>query len=617
LSVWPFAARTQRLYLLVDPSLPDTALRAGLLRAMQQAYFRSDSCSQTRAVRDAAMAAHYVLQHRNRGVLLQNQLSAATAVAAVRGTQAYVALAGAAAVFAWRRGDLSGQRGLVRLARPLGLEQEPRITLWSTPLDPADRLVLTCGMAWGPDSSAAAEGVLRSAPSNQIAEEQLAELLGGTRRAGVLIVDPARGARPERHLVLVSSVEHGREPAPRNSERGGGEGAARQRGGGRARLRWLPSLVALALLGVATIAALNPSNEPPRLSLAHQSEALLQQAGETTDPVEAHALAAQALDLAQQASSGQPDDRGDLVDRAAQILSQVDRVEPVSPAMAVRLGPSGRDVIDLAIGDASLFTLDVVEGAVRVFGLDARDQQPTPDTILVKAGAAVTGDEHPLASPVAIQYLSGDQPGAGALTIVDQARTVVQVGRDRSISARPLSSTSSWRELGALGGAPGGDLLVLDSGSRRLLSYAPPTGERGAEAPPRVILDGGAIPGLAFERAAEVVGQGDDVFLRMDDGTVHRFDAQAGDHVVSVRPPDGGSPRISGIASDRAGGLYLADPANARVLHVTTDGAVLRQLRDPALGGVRQIQSSLDGRRLYGLVTSGVLVFDVPDLAPR
>jgi hypothetical protein len=36
-------------------------------------------------------------------------------------------------------------------------------------------------------------------------------------------------------------------------------------------------------------------------------------------------------------------------------------------------------------------------------------------------------------------------------------------------------------------------------------------------------------------------------------------------------------------------------------------------LRDPALGGVRQLQSSPDGRRLYGLVASGVLVFDLPE----
>jgi hypothetical protein len=69
---------------------------------------------------------------------------------------------------------------------------------------------------------------------------------------------------------------------------------------------------------------------------------------------------------------------------------------------------------------------------------------------------------------------------------------------------------------------------------------------------------------------------------------------------------------VQGIASDRAGGVYLADPTHARILHTTAEGAFIRQLRDPALGGVRQIQTSPDGRRLYGLVTAGVLVFDLP-----
>ena len=30
------------------------------------------------------------------------------------------------------------------------------------------------------------------------------------------------------------------------------------------------------------------------------------------------------------------------------------------------------------------------------------------------------------------------------------------------------------------------------------------------------------------------------------------------------------------------------------------------------LAGLRQIQSSLDGQRIYGLVAAGVLVFDLP-----
>src|SRR5207248_4338210 len=101
LSVWPFGARTTRLHLLVDPSLPDQALRRGLLRAMQEAYFASDCHSQTRAVREAALAAHYVLRHHNRDVLPLNQVNAASAVAAIRGDCAFVALAGHAAAFAW------------------------------------------------------------------------------------------------------------------------------------------------------------------------------------------------------------------------------------------------------------------------------------------------------------------------------------------------------------------------------------------------------------------------------------------------------------------------------------------------------------------------------------
>src|SRR5438309_10925620 len=85
LSVWPFAARTLRLFVLVDPSLSDPNLRRGLVRAMQQGYFRSDGCSQTRAVREAALAAHYVLRHHKRDALRIAHVSAATAVAAVGG----------------------------------------------------------------------------------------------------------------------------------------------------------------------------------------------------------------------------------------------------------------------------------------------------------------------------------------------------------------------------------------------------------------------------------------------------------------------------------------------------------------------------------------------------
>src|SRR5690242_19582003 len=76
LSVWPFGARTARLFVLIDPSLPNQTLRSGLVRAMQQGYFASDGYSQTRAVREAALAAHYVLRHHNRNVLPLSHVTA-------------------------------------------------------------------------------------------------------------------------------------------------------------------------------------------------------------------------------------------------------------------------------------------------------------------------------------------------------------------------------------------------------------------------------------------------------------------------------------------------------------------------------------------------------------
>jgi hypothetical protein len=454
------------------------------------------------------------------------------------------------------------------------------------------------------------EDVLKSNVGGEAVEERLAATLGGARPAGVLIADPARAVRPDRHLVLVSSVERGREPPPPPAANTPIAAPLRHRPENAAekpvtRSRWLSSLVALALLGAATVAALNPTAEPPRLSLVHQAQALLAQADETLDPYQAHALVASALDLSQRAGSIAPSEAADLSRQATTRLNQIDRASPVSPSMAVRLGPSGGNVVDLAIGDDALYTLDVVEGSVRAFSLDGRDQQPTPDTLVVRAGARVAGSARPLATPVAIQYVSG------GLTVVDQARAVVQVGRDRGLSARPLASSSSWLELGALGGDSADHLYVLDSRSQRLLQY-PAQNQRLVDAP-RVVIDATLAPGFAFNRAAEVVSLADRQFVRLDDGTLHRFDSQVGESVITVRPPDGHLPVLAGMTPDRVGGLYLADPLSATVLQTTIDGDFIRQLRDPALAGVREIQSSLDGRRLYGLVASGVLVFDVPE----
>src|SRR3982074_1708985 len=196
LSVWPFGARTLRLFVLVDPSLSDQTLRRGLVRAMQQGYFRSDGCSQTRAVREAALAAHYVLRHHNRDALPIDQVNDAAA-------------------FAGRDGMLTGQRGILRVARPLGMEPDPRITLWSTPLNRGDRLVLVCGATWTAESPRAIEEILGDGSgSADVAEERLAAALGGQRPAGVMIVDSTGEPRPERHLTLVSAREPGRATPP-------------------------------------------------------------------------------------------------------------------------------------------------------------------------------------------------------------------------------------------------------------------------------------------------------------------------------------------------------------------------------------------------------------------
>src|SRR5207245_6135146 len=180
----------------IDPSIADQGVRRGLLKAMQQAYFASDGYSQTRAVREASLAAHYVLRHHNRDVLPLDQVNAASAVAALRGDVAYVALTGNACAFAWRSDKLTGQRGILRLPRPLGLEQDPLITLWSTPLQADDRLVVVCDATWRSDSSRVLQDVLRATSSTADAEEQLAIGLGDQRRAGVLVISASGAAKP-------------------------------------------------------------------------------------------------------------------------------------------------------------------------------------------------------------------------------------------------------------------------------------------------------------------------------------------------------------------------------------------------------------------------------------
>jgi hypothetical protein len=543
LSVWPFAARTARLFVLVDPPPADAALAEGLLRAMQQAYFASDGYSQTRAVTEATLAAHYVLRHHNRDVLRHEQDIAAAAVAAIRGNIVYIALAGQAAAFAWRGGQLTGQRGVPRLPRPLGLVQDPSITLWSTPLDDGDRLVLVCGATWRPNSAQVLSDVLSSADSTLSAEQQLAEGLRGPEPASVLAVGPDTQPTKATHLRLLPRPEMAPEQ-PR----------------GASASRWLTSLLGLVLLAAVAVGAFKMSNEPS----------------------------------------------GQVAVAAPQMLQLVERIDRVSPQMAVRLGPSATNVVDLAVGDNALYTLDVGESAVRVFALDGVDQQPTPDTVIAAAGTPLDARGQRLGVPVAIEYVDG------ALAVVDQSRSVIQIDHDRRLSLRSLPASATWLAVSALGADASGHLLFVDSAARRVLQY-PALGQGLVDAP-RVVLDPSIAPSIDFARLAEIVSADGVLIVRLDDGRLLRLAPDGSSAPLDISSVHGEQVLAGCIASDRNGGIYVADPANARILQVTAGGSILRELRDPALGGVRRIESSRDGRNVYGLVASGVLVFDTPDL---
>jgi hypothetical protein len=546
--MWPFAARVARLFLLVDPSLADQALRNGLLRAMQQGYFGSDGYSQTRAVREAALAAHYVLRHHNRDVLPTDQIKAASAVAAVRGDVAFVALAGHAAVFTWHAGELTGQRGTVRLPRPLGLEQDPVITLWRTPLRANDRLALVCGAVWRADSLHKVEQILSESESSAAAEEKLAEALGDARPAGVMVVSPAPpSARVPQLRVLVGRDQA--QPAL-------GTHVAMPTPPIRRRLspgRWLVPVLGLLLLA----------------SMALSTLAIVPQPG-----------------------------------------APGTHVDGVVPHMAIRLGPSATNVVDLAVGDAGLYTLDVVEGAVRAFSLDGLEQQPTPETLLAHAGTMIDNSiEHQLALPVAIEYLPGPRSEPGTLAIIDQSRAVIQVARDRSMSAQSLPTSAGWQELGALGSGAAGELVFLDSGARQILVY--PAQDHTVVDSPHLLLDASSAPRLPFDQVAQIVSAGASLVVRLDDGSVRRLTAGGADQSLLPRSTEAPPLPSSALASDRAGGVYLADPSRARIVQTSLDGTVLRELRAPELGGVRAMDVSLDGRRLYALIDSGVVVVDL------
>jgi hypothetical protein len=393
----------------------------------------------------------------------------------------------------------------------------------------------------------------------------------------------------ERRLALVPP----REPAPRL--------------GLRVR-RVFAVLLPLAMLCAAALVLLSPTAEVPSVEAGQQAQALLAQVDAAPDTYAAHTIAVRALDLASRAAASAPATYSPLVQQIAARLDQIDRVVPVEPVVSVRLGPGAANVVDLAAADTAIYTFDPVEATVRMFSIDGLEQAPTPQSLLMSRGAPV-GARH-LATPVAMQYIQASDPAQGELVVIDDARTIVQRAHDGSISTQALPSSGAWQRLGALGSGPGGRLFVLDSGTRRLLGYTA-TAQQLAD-PPRLLLGGASgLDDAAWQHVAEVVSVGD-LYLRMDDGEIRRFDAAGNTLSFDARPPDGPLTGVTGIAADRSGGLYLADPAHARIVQTGADGTFVRQLRAAALAGVRELQSSPDGGRLYALVPAGVLALDVP-----
>ena len=192
-AIWPFGTQTQRLLLLVDPEPTEPSLLRALLRAMQDAYERAETDSQVSAVRQALLAAHDVLRSHNRGAPDEARVAARAVVAAARGPTAYVGLVGHAAAFSWSGAVLEGQHTATRPIRPLGLEADPRVTLWSAPFGPGDRLVLACGAGWNDETFDLVRDVLRSTPT-ELAAARLADALAGARgTCRVLVADGAPG----------------------------------------------------------------------------------------------------------------------------------------------------------------------------------------------------------------------------------------------------------------------------------------------------------------------------------------------------------------------------------------------------------------------------------------
>jgi hypothetical protein len=620
LSLWPFGTRVLRLYLLVDPLPSDPGLLRSLLRVMQQEHLRSEAGSQTSAISSALLAAHYLLKHKNRESLSQAQVTASAVCAVSRGPTTYIAATGDAAALIWDGSSVTVNRSGARVPRPLGLEHQPRVWLWSASLGAGERLALVCGGGWQDDRVALAKEVLRAGPA-ALAQAELPLLLAGAEGPARVLVAEGTGKvagaphapRPRLRRTKPSSAREQaaeivrRERSPASPPRERAVLARLPRG-----RRWLYPLAAALLLGIV-VSSLLTLGEPRHVALARHAEQLLIESERTRDTYAARDLAAQAMQLASQAATAAPE-HTHLLARCSRALDQLDRVYSVEPSLLVRLGSDAANIADLAVSDDAVHTLDVADGTVRQYRLDALEQLPAPATILFQTGSVVDG--RVLDQPFAIEFTPGGAPTrGGALTVIDRRRVVVQVA-DGRVVPRPLPSASQWQNLAALGSDRTGSLFVVEAQAKRLLEY------RGADQrlvdPPRVLLDAGTAPTFPFDHIVELLPL-QTWLVRQDDGVVRRFERQGRELAFEVRPPDQQLGPVSALAGDGTGSVFIADPARARIVQTTAEGRFIRQLRDASgavFGQLRSLRLTADGRRLVGLSTDGVVAFDLPADVP-
>lgn len=373
---------------------------------------------------------------------------------------------------------------------------------------------------------------------------------------------------------------------------------------------WLPLLVVAALVA-GMLVAVNPFAEPRSVALARQAEAELDAATRVTDAYQAHALAADAVTLARAAAATAPDKYTPLREASDRTLEQLDRVYATPQSLVVRLGSASANLADIAVSPTSLFTLDVADGTIRRYELDAVDQAPTADTLLLRQGTPVNGPL--LDTPVAMTYVRDPGGPDGRLVVIDRARNVVEVRDDGTLARRPMPGMS-WKRLSAISAGTDGALYILDGDDGMLLAY--PFGGANNGLLPRPVLTRTDAQTLPFEHVVGLLAE-QDFYVNRDDGRLQRFNRQGQALPFDVRAPDGFLGPISGVASDANGALYLADPSQQRLVQATADGRFVRQFRGASsLGSLRSLQLSPDGSRLFGVSADGVVALSLPSNVP-